>query len=245
MAMLSLQTLLGKILRLPLSLIPPQTEVRVLRGPLRGKKWIVGAATHAFWAGTYEPERLRAFARAVPLGASVYDIGANVGVYSLLASARTGPGGKVYAFEPAQRNLQYLHRHIELNHAHNCMILETAVSNKDGTCRFSAAPWDFSMGHLAQGGELLVPSVTLDTCVYGERAMPPPDVLKIDVEGAELEVLEGATRAITEFHPTIFLEVHGTQLHANCRDFLAAKGYRVEEAYARLTAFRDSPRRDL
>jgi hypothetical protein len=50
---------------------------------------------------------------------------------------------------------------------------------------------------------------------------------KIDVEGAELEVLQGARRALSEFHPKIFLEVHGTQLHSDCRAFLAAKGYSI------------------
>lgn len=240
--MLSSQTLLGKILRLPLSLIPTETEVRVLRGPLRGRKWIAGAATHACWAGTYEVERLRAFAGAVRPGATVYDVGANVGIYSLLAGLRTGPGGKVYAFEPAQRNLRYLHRHVELNHAQNCLILESAVSNTDGMCRFSAAPWDFSMGHLAPDGELPVPSVTLDTCVYGEKALRPPEVMKIDVEGGELQVLEGATKAIAEFHPALFLEVHGSQLHVACRDFLASRGYQVKEEYGWLTAFWAAPR---
>ena len=64
----------------------------------------------------------------------------------------------------------------------------------------------------------------------------PPDIIKIDVEGAEFEVLEGASRALTEFHPTIFLEIHGTQLRADCRALLSAKGYSTEEAYAQLTA---------
>ena len=58
----------------------------------------------------------------------------------------------------------------------------------------------------------------------------------IDVEGAELEVLHGASRALSEFHPKIFLEIHGTQLHSDCRAFLAEKGYSIEEKYGRLTA---------
>ncbi len=237
----SSRTLLGKILRLPLSLIPPETELRILRGPLRGKKWIVGAAAHACWAGTYEVDCLRAFAVAVSPGATVYDVGANVGIYTLLASLRAGPSGRVYAFEPAERNLRYLHRHVALNQAQNCFILETTVSNTDGTRRFSAATWDSSMGRLSPNGELLVPSTTLDTCVYGEKTLRPPGIIKIDVEGAEWEVLQGANRILAEFHPAVFLEVHGTQLHADCRDLLAVKGYRVEEAYGRLTATWTSP----
>lgn len=239
--MFSSQTLIGKILRLPLSLIPSETEIRILRGPLRGQKWIVGASTHACWAGTYEVHRLGAFARAIFPGATVYDIGANVGIYSPLASLRAGPTGKVYAFEPSARNLHYLRRHLALNDARNCVVLETAVSNTDGTCHFSVGPWESSMARLSSQGDVLVPSITLDNGVYGEKALRPPDVIKIDVEGAEWEVLQGANRVIMQVHPAIFLEVHGTELHANCRNFLIAHGYRVEEAYSELTASWSSP----
>src|SRR5580700_3209935 len=101
--MLSPAAMLAKFLRFPLSLIPPEAEVRILRGPLRGKKWIKGAGPNAYWVGTYEVARLRALANAVSPGTVVYDVGANVGIYSLLASLRAGPSGKVYAFEPLER----------------------------------------------------------------------------------------------------------------------------------------------
>jgi FkbM family methyltransferase len=227
---------LTKILKLPLSLIPRDAEVPILRGPLRGKRWIVGAASHAYWVGTYEVEILNAFAASITQGCSVYDVGANVGIYSLLASSRTGPSGKVYAFEPLERNLRYLRRHMTLNHVQNCVILETAVCDTEGTRRFAQAAQDFSMGHFSSEGDLLVPSTTLDNCTYGEEGFRPPSVVKIDVEGAELEVLQGASRALSEFHPKIFLEIHGTQLHSDCRAFLAEKGYSIEEKYGRLTA---------
>jgi FkbM family methyltransferase len=142
----------------------------------------------------------------------------------------------VYAFEPLERNLLYLRRHLTLNKAKNCVVLEAAVCNKEGTHSFSAASWSSSMAHLSSDGEILVPTATLDRCIYGERRFRPPDILKIDVEGAEMEVLEGASRALTEFHPTIFLEIHGTQLHAEYSASLLAKGYRIEEGYGRLTA---------
>ncbi len=234
--MLSSQTLLGKILRLPLSLIPPETEVRILRGPLRRKKWIKGAGPNAYWVGTFEVARVRAFADAITQGAVIYDVGANVGIYSLIASLRVGVTGRVYAFEPLDQNLRYLRRHIMLNNALNCTVIETAISNKEGTRRFSAAARESSMAKLSPDGEILVPSTTLDSCIYGEKRLRPPDILKIDVEGAEREVLDGSTRALSEFHPKVFLEIHGTQLHAECRAFLLAKGYEVQEGYGQLAA---------
>jgi FkbM family methyltransferase len=227
---------LSEILTFQLSLISLAAEVPILRGPLRGKKWIVGAASHAYWVGTYEVNILNTFAASITQGAAVYDVGANVGIYSLLASSRTGPSGKVYAFEPLERNLRYLRRHMTLNHVQNCDILETAVCDTEGTRRFARAAQDFSMGHFSSEGEMLVPSTTLDSCIYGEKGLRPPNVAKIDVEGAELEVLHGASRALAEFHPKLFLEIHGTQLHSDCRAFLAAKGYSIEEKYGHLTA---------
>ena len=229
-------TLLGKLLRLPLSFIPSDLQLPILRGPLRGQKWIAGAASHACWAGTYETARLAAFAQAVFPGAVVYDVGANVGIYTLLGSLRAGSAGKVYAFEPNPRNLAYLRRHVLINRARNCVIREAAVSHSNGSARFSASDRDSSMGRLAAQGDLLVPCLALDSCIYGPEAIPPPHVMKIDVEGAEWDVLQGAARAIAASHPTIFLEIHGTELHSLCRNFLASLGYSLRESYGQITA---------
>ncbi len=226
----------SKILRWPLSLVPPDTKVRILRGPIRGMKWVKGAGPNAYWIGTYEVVRMREFADALKQGDVIYDVGANVGIYSLYASFEVGNSGWVYAFEPLERNLNYLRQHLALNNLQNCTVLETAICNTEGTLAFSAADWQPSMARLSPSGEIEVPSTTLDICIYGEQRLRPPNVLKIDVEGAEFEVLSGATRGITEFHPTIFLEVHGTELHRACREFLVAKGYSVEDGYGQLTA---------
>ena len=228
--------MLARILRLPLSLIPREAGVRILRGPLRGMRWVKGAGPNAYWFGTYEVSRVRAFANKLAPGAVVYDVGANVGIYSLLASLRAGPSGRVYAFEPLERNLEYLRQHIALNNLQNCTAFGQAVCNEEGTRSFSAAAMESPMAHLSPNGELLVPSTTLDSGIYGPRRLGPPDIIKIDVEGAELEVLQGSHRALAEFHPTIFLEIHGTQLHAKCRAFLAKVGYHIDDAYGQMIA---------
>lgn len=231
-----IRVIFSKILHWLFSLIPPDTKVRILRGPIRGMKWIKGAGPNAYWAGTYEVARMREFAEALKHGDVVYDIGANVGIYSLYGSFKVGNTGWVYAFEPLERNLHYLRQHLALNNVRNCTVLGSAVCNSEGTLAFSATDWEPSMARLSPKGDITVPSTTLDICIYGERRFRPPNVLKIDVEGAELEVLLGAARGIAEFHPTIFLEIHGPQLHRDCRDFLIAKDYCVEEAYGQLTA---------
>jgi FkbM family methyltransferase len=228
--------LVGKIVRIPLSLIPAESEVRVLRGQLRGMKWIKGAGPNAYWVGTYEVRRMRAFRNAIMSGAVIYDVGANVGIYSLVASRAAGPAGMVYSFEPLPRNLAYLRRHVAINNLQNCQIVEKAVCDRQGTLAFATVAFSASMAHLSPDGEVLVPSTTLDACVYGEARLRPPNILKIDVEGAEMGVLRGAAHTITEFRPTIFLEIHGTQLHADCKRFLLDHGYSVEDSYGELTA---------
>lgn len=234
--MASTQTVLSRILRWPLSLIPSEAKVRVLRGPIRGMKWVRGAGPNAYWIGSYEVNRLREFANALKQGDVAYDVGANVGIYSLCASLRVGSSGCVYAFEPLERNLRYLRRHVALNNLQNCTVFPSAVCDREGTLAFSAVHWQPSMARLSADGEIEVPSTTLDICIYGRNRLRPPKVIKIDVEGAELEVLSGSTRAISEFHPMIFLEIHGSELHRDCREFLLAKGYRVDERDCQLTA---------
>src|SRR5713226_9302198 len=83
---ISRSRLLGRVLRAPLRLLPPALQVPVMQGRLKGKWWVVGSRVHGYWLGSYEWEKRIDFERAVPLAGTVFDIGANVGYYTLLAS---------------------------------------------------------------------------------------------------------------------------------------------------------------
>jgi len=218
-------TLLGKLLRFPLRLIPDSTVLPILQGSLRGKKWIVGSGLHGHWLGSYEHEKQGAFREAVSPGTVVYDLGANAGYYSLLASVCVGQKGHVYSFEPLPRNVAYLRKHLELNRITNCTVIEAAVAARDGHMRFEATGEPF-MGHLSNEGKLLVRTVRLDTLVSRHEILPP-DVLKIDVEGAECEALEGAEETIRRHRPIIFLATHGASVHQSCLEFLNEMNYRA------------------
>lgn len=213
----------GRCLRFPLKLLPAGLAVPVLQGPLRGKRWIVGASNHGCWLGSYEYCKQRAFQHAVHEGSVVYDIGANVGFYTLLASTLVGPRGQVYAFEPSPRNCQMLRRHLEMNDIKNVSLQQVAVFSRDGEGLFDCGI-NHSMGHLGTSGTVRVPTIALDSFVF-DQAMPPPNVIKIDVEGAELEVLKGGYKTLCQIRPLILLATHGAAIHRECCHFLKESGF--------------------
>jgi FkbM family methyltransferase len=215
-------TALGRIVRLPLSLVPRDAVVRILRGPLRGKRWIVGSAIHRCWLGFYEYEKQKLISREVRPRSVFWDVGANVGFYSLLASKLVG-SGKVFAFEPAPRNLAYLREHLALNRVANVQVLGLAVSDKNGSSNFETEETGF-MGHLAGEGDITVPTATLDSLV-DDGAVLPPDYVKMDIEGAELMALRGAHQTFQRFRPVLFLATHGREVEAECRRLLELWGY--------------------
>ena len=224
---LSPKTLIGKTLRVPLKLIPTEAMIPVLQGPMQGTRWIVGSAIHGCWIGSFDLKKQKLMATLVEKGSTIYDLGAHVGFYTLLASKLTGPTGKVIAFEPVERNLSYLRRHIAMNHANNCVVLEAAVGSSEGTCSFDFGS-DLSQGHLVsdETGSVNVRVVTLDGLV-ARKEIPPPDFIKIDIEGGEFDALKGAAHLLEKYGPTLFLATHNAKVHRECCKFLKDLGYRL------------------
>lgn len=218
-------SLLGKMLRAPLGAIPRGMVLPVLQGPLRGCRWIVGSADHGCWLGSFEFQKSRLLADAVAPATVTYDIGANVGYYTLLAARRSGVQGRVFAFEPVRRNISYLKRHLRLNRIDNVTVIEAAVADVDGDAEFEPSA-SCSMGKLASTGEggMNVQVVTLDGLV-SRGTIPAPNLMKVDVEGAEARVLVGAAEVLAKFRPKIFLATHGPAPHASCCDLLYRAGY--------------------
>lgn len=216
-------SLLGRIVRKPLEWIPRSTVLPVLQGPLRGAHWIAGSATHGCWLGSYEAGKQLVFQQAVQPGSVVYDVGANVGFYTLLASRVTGPTGSVYAFEPFPDNINYLRRHLALNNTGNVTVIAAAVSSESGEMNFSPGELN-EEGRLSSTGSLRVCVVSLDDVVRSGSAKPPT-LLKIDVEGAEWDVLRGAEAVLRQYHPLIFLATHNPPVHRACCEFLTSHGY--------------------
>ena len=213
--------LLGKAVRWPLRHLSADAQVRILRGPAKGMRWVAGSGPHSYWLADYEGPKTRAFAEAIEWNDVVVDIGAHAGYFTLVA-ARTAK--EVYAFEPLPSNLSYLRRNVALNNLSNVQVIEAAVSDADGTAFFEEGTTS-SRGHLGDQGHP-VRTLSLDSAV-SQGKLPVPTIMKIDVEGAELSLLRGAERLLREHHPTLFLATHGPVLYRECMAFLERCGYRT------------------
>lgn len=220
---------IGRILRKFLALMPATAVVPILQGPLRGMKWVVGSSINGCWLGSYELEKQRCLADLVKPGMVVYDIGAHVGFYTLFFAKLVGPGGFVYAFEPATQNLDFLSRHIKLNHLTNVRVQETAVGDHTGQAGFILHPDSSSMNRLAAlteaAAEESVPLLALDDFI--RNGNPRPDFIKMDIEGAEFLALQGMQSLLAEKPPILSIAIHGNEVFYQCQSLLHEMNYRV------------------
>jgi FkbM family methyltransferase len=165
---------------------------------------------------------------------TVYDVGANVGFYTLLFSRLVGPRGSVHAFEPAVRNLRFLRRHIDLNGVVNACVHESAVGAGSGVGTFNPGLGS-SMGRLVAEHAtttIEVPLIALDHLVYA-AGHAPPHLVKMDIEGGELDALHGMARILKEHRPTLLLATHGTARWRDCQELLSSMGYELRDLHGR------------
>jgi FkbM family methyltransferase len=196
----------------------------ILARSLRGFWWLPRSRGKILQilGGRYEPEQTAHFVRLVGPGATVIDIGAHAGYYTLLASILAGDSGSVWAFEPDPINARFLRDHMNVNHRRNVHVEELAVSDARGSARFRHGTGS-GTGRLDRDGDLDVGTVRLDDFCR-EHAIRP-SALKIDVEGGELAVLDGAAEVIESTRPVIFLSTHSRAGHEECLRRLRALGY--------------------
>jgi FkbM family methyltransferase len=187
-----------------------------------------------YWLGTYEPELQTALRDLVPIGAIIYDVGANIGYVSLLLAKAAGPAGHVYAFEALPDNAERWCRNIELNGMSDRMSLYAgAVTQAAGPVRFLVHA-SGGMGKAAGSAgrsdryqsEVTVDVISLDEFVYGQ-GNPPPQVVKMDIEGGEVLALPGMRRVLAEARPLMLMELHGPESARAAWETLTAAGYRI------------------
>ena len=211
----------------------------VANGFAAGLRLVARRADPTFAQGTYEPPIQDAIVSNLNAGDVFFDIGANIGFFSLIAARRVGEDGRVYAFEPVARNAAAIKRSVELNRLGMIEVFPEAVGSHSyrgelllahhigGAALSSAgAPPDFS-------NRVPIDVVALDD-IIGRRGLRPPSLVKIDVEGAEIDVLRGMPETLRVCRPTIIYEVDDETREGIDRkgrviaEFLTAAGYMLE-----------------
>jgi FkbM family methyltransferase len=198
--------------------------IAVLSGPLKGWRWLPASGNHSYWLGTYEREYVTTFSRYVQPGHVVFDIGAQAGYFTLIASRLTGHDGQVVAFEPFPKNLRFIREHCRLNDCNNVKLLEVAVGGSSKKRRFQAK--NSFMGHISNNGSLEVEVSPLDD-LAAKNEISAPNVLKIDVEGMEYWVLQGGKNIIKNSRPTIFISTHGQANQSRVLQLLQEWNYEI------------------
>jgi FkbM family methyltransferase len=205
-------------------IIPSGIHLPVVKGPLKGSKWIIGAAGGegkgiSTLFNYSEPGQIAQAMKMISPESVCFDIGANVGLYTMLFAKF---GKYVYSFEPLPRNIRYLAQTLELNKIRNASIVPVALSDCTKMMRFKEG-FNCAMGGLDEAGEIPVMAISCDDFACAYNAVP--SLLKIDVEGAELAVLHGAKQTLSLHKPHILLSIHGGEMREACLKFLEATGY--------------------
>jgi FkbM family methyltransferase len=184
---------------------------------------VVSGRNKAGWGGRgiyifredLEPE-LQLLPKLLPKGGTFIDIGANVGVYSVLAASAVGPAGRVVAVEPFPDIYAQLYRNVAANgFGATIRTRNFCISNLTGPITLwmnHGRPHSFSLNREGDAGGLSVLSIRLDDLVAWEK-LDRLDYLKIDAEGAELSILEGTERTLREFRPIIQVEDVNRTIH--------------------------------
>lgn len=223
--------MIGPIVRASTSWLRNRPRTVAL-GQAAGMRIDPSGANPGYALGTSEPLIQDVFAEHVPRGGVVWDIGANIGFYTLIAARLVGDG-QVLAFEPLPGNLDAIRRNVALNSLSNVKLVDVALSDKEGMAQLeihsrqtwakldTSADTGFSQTRDATG-HIEVALATIDSQLASQ---PVPDFVKMDIEGAEVAALRGASVLLSQHRPTLICELHGTN-EAVC-DLLESHGYTV------------------
>ena len=173
-----------------------------------------------YWSGTHETAVQQAVASILRPGMRFWDVGAHIGFFTLLGSRFVGDSGQVHSFEPMPRNRQRLAASIGMNDLENITVHDVALSATGGEAVLHAHKSSTMWTLMRERGEeqgLCVRCCTLDELA---RSVAPPHLIKVDVEGAEVDVLRGGLGLLSSARPRLIIEFSDDTLLAEARSLL-------------------------
>lgn len=224
--------------------------VRISSGPLQARELFLAPQSPAYWNKEMMEGRYDSFIYSALMewgkaeASTIWDVGAHIGYHSLAFASLAGPAGRIVAFEPNPCNSERLQVNLGRNPdlAQRISLLDYALSDSEAEAVFhfssevdngkssgshldsAVLPEDKNVYRSFRRGRAR--SITADAVIKNNLA-PPPQVVKIDVEGAELAVLKGSSELLSSGKPILFIEIHNIAMMFGVQKFLCRYGYEL------------------
>lgn len=190
----------------------------IRKGLGKGLKFNPGPSNAGYLLGSSEPGVQQLLSLLAREGMVVYDGGSNVGFIAVLAARVVGPSGRVVCFEPLPSNADWIEHNARLNGFSWVTVRREALAGTDGEAHFGVSD-ESTRGRLKGSvfaksedtitADLVVPVRSIDG-LRASGSIPAPDLVKLDVEGAEADVLRGGRATLRESRPVLLIELHDT-----------------------------------
>jgi FkbM family methyltransferase len=188
----------------------------IASGPAKGLRFNAGQSDSRFLLGTFEPALQEILASHLRPNMTFYDVGANVGFLAVLAARLVGNSGQVHCFEPLPANVEQIRHNAGLNGFSQIAVHPAALAQTDSTATFRVSERP-TFGALSDSPMAVDKQIaTIEVCVrrldslFDEGGLKGPDVIKIDIEGSEIDFFAGAEKVIQRHRPLLLIELHGT-----------------------------------
>jgi len=213
--------------------------VTIRFGPLSKFKWVCNI-DHQFWMplGLYEKETTEWLMKSINPRDVFFDVGANAGYFTLLGSKCVGGEGRVIAFEPIPLNCKAIESHLVANSVNNAVVENLAISKEIGSVNFTIENNNanshlesilISHASVEPKDIFKVNTISLDKYITHNRIAP--NIIKVDVEGAEKLVLEGSTVLLRDLDAKWIISTHSSELKKECKSIMEQNGYQVQTLF--------------
>jgi FkbM family methyltransferase len=203
---------------MPFEVIPGKPLLnapKLLKVDRKTQMWLPNQWELHYTLNNYEQDLVNLLPKLVKPGSVIYDVGANLGYYSTLLARLTGPTGHVYCVEANPLCVYFLRANAEMNGVQNFEVLPVALLDEEKTSEFTINYGSSGVGQaketmtwLKPGHKIRVPADSLDN-LLAKYPLREPDLIKIDVEGAESFAVQGMLQTLERKRPLLLLELHG------------------------------------